>query len=85
MGQIQKKERTLKEHLIGGFIWGVFMFIIMELFFKLVQKEAITTKSILFGLVWWIVIAGGVFGVLNYYIAQLLKRRAEKKGINPNN
>ena len=85
MGQIQKIERTLKQHLFGGFVWGVFMFIIIEIVFKLMENEAITTKSILFGLVWWIVIAGGTFGVANYYIAQYLKKRAEKKGINPNN
>lgn len=85
MEQIEKKERSLKSHLVGGLIWGVFMYIMIEVVLKRVEGEAVTTKSILIGLVWWVVIAGGAFGVANYSIARYLKKRKEKKGVNPNN
>lgn len=82
MEPVQRKERTLKQHLIGGLIWGVFMFVMVELVFKLFEGEPIINDDLFTNIVWWVIICGGAFGLANFYIAKYLKKRAEKKELS---
>lgn len=51
-----------------GLIWGVFMFLMLNIVFPLFDGTEITTKKILIGLPLWLV-AGLIFG----YISQRRK------------
>ena len=79
MAETKNVERKLKHYIIFGVVWGVFMFLFMEIFLKLGKEDAMTTKSLMIGLVWWIGIAGVLYGVICYYVVTYWNKRKEKK------
>jgi hypothetical protein len=65
--------------LIEGVIWGLFMFLFMEVFLKWAQHEDFQQKKMLIGLAWWLG-SGLIFGLVSkYFRAFLAKREAKKK------
>ncbi|PWG06128.1 hypothetical protein [Polaribacter aquimarinus] len=51
----------MKKWVKVGLIWGIIMFVIMTFIFPYFDKEEITTKRILLGIIIW-TIAGLFFG-----------------------
>ena len=46
----------------AGVIWGLIMFIGLMIVTPLVRGEVIETKDIIFGFIWWVLLAGTLFG-----------------------
>ncbi|MCR5862922.1 hypothetical protein LRS05_12600 [Flavobacterium sp. J372] len=63
----------MKSWMKFGLIWGVVMFIILNIIFPLVDGEKIIVKKLLLFLPLWL-----VFGLIFGYISQSRKKKMDK-------
>lgn len=78
MSEAEIKERSLKQQLLFGLIWGVMMFLFMEVIYKLFKGAAFTVKSALLGFVWWVFVVGALYGIITYYIIRYRRRKKNR-------
>jgi hypothetical protein len=69
------RNKNLKQYMLGGLVWGVFMFFSMSAYFVIVEKKEINVEFIVRNFVWWVVLSGGIYGVGNFYLAKLFKKK----------
>jgi hypothetical protein len=77
-----KENKSSKKKIwwLEGLIWGAFMFVMMEILFRWVEKEPFTTKRMLYAAVYWLVgglIYGFVMKLLTDYSNKKMKKRRE--------
>ena len=60
-------EPTKSQWFLFGVVFGVFMYVFMEILFPLIERESLTPKRLLIGIPIWL-IAGLVFGLLTKWI-----------------
>ena len=53
--EIIEKKITTKHWLKSGLFFGLFMFVIMQILFPLIENKKITPKSILIGIPLWLI------------------------------
>lgn len=53
--EIPEKKKSTKNWLKSGFFFGLFMFVVMQIIFPLIERDEITQRSLLIGIPVWMI------------------------------
>ena len=69
-------EPTTPQWLLAGMVFGVFMYVLMEILFPLIQGESLTQKRLLIGIPAWL-IGGLIFGLITKWLNRKRKMKTQ--------